>query len=171
MRECCGGGAGNPEYLSELAGFAALYDPPPCRATESLGVKLSRPPSDSSFRYFSYQVDVPALCVTICDWTIDQIPGGVANLDQLICDGKALRGSIEPTSGGDSFIAQVTLYSAALGVAITQACCATCENHERAVLRQFLGELDLEGVLIQADAPHTQRPFFASFSSRGPTSS
>jgi len=93
MRECCGGGAGNPEYLSELAGFAALYDPPPCRATESLGVKLSRPPSDSSFRYFSYQVDVPALCVTICDWTIDQIPGGVANLDQLICDGKALRGS------------------------------------------------------------------------------
>jgi hypothetical protein len=34
------------------------------------------------------------------------------------CDGKTLSGSIEPTAGGGSaFIAQVTLYSAALGVA------------------------------------------------------
>ena len=90
----------------------------------------------------------------------------------MICDGKTLRGSIEPTPGGGSeFIAQVTLYSAALGVAISQACYATGENHERAVLRQLLGELDLEGVLIQADALHTQRPFFGSSRSRGPTSS
>jgi hypothetical protein len=51
-----------------------------------------------------------------------------------------MRGSIEPTAGGDSaFIAHVTLYSAALGVAINQACYATGENHERAVVRQLLG--------------------------------
>jgi hypothetical protein len=52
----------------------------------------------------------------------------------------------------------------------SQACYATGENHERAVLRQLLGELELEGVLIQADALHTQRPFFNSSRSRGPTS-
>ncbi len=63
--------------------------------TEALGVELRRPPSDSSFRYFFQQVDVPALC----------------------------------------------------------------------------GAADLEGVLIQADALHTQRPFFGSSKSRGPTSS
>ena len=40
-----------------------------------------------------------------------------------------------------------------------------------AVLRQLLGELDLVGVVIQADALHTQRPFFGSARSRGPTSS
>jgi predicted transposase YbfD/YdcC len=56
----------------------------------------------------------------------------------------------------------VTLYSAALGVAISQACYATGENHERAVLRQLLGELDLNGVLIQADALHTQKPILRS---------
>jgi hypothetical protein len=67
------------------------------------------------------------------------------------------------------YIAQVTLYSAALGVAISQACYATGENHERAVLRQLLGELDLNGVLIQADALHTQKPFFSSSRNRGPT--
>ena len=112
------------------------------------------------------------LCAVIRDWTIAQIPGGAADLDQLVCDGKTLRGSIEPTAGGGSaFIAQVTLYSAALGVAISQACYATGENHERAVLKKLLGELDLQGVLIQADALHTQRPFFNSSRSRGPTSS
>jgi hypothetical protein len=67
---------------------------------------------------------VAALCAAIRDWTIAQIPGGAADLDQLVCDGKSLRGSIVPTAGGGSaFIAQVTLYSAALGVAISQACC------------------------------------------------
>jgi len=140
--------------------------------TEALGVELRRHPSESSFRYFFQQVDMPTLCGEIRDWTIAQIPRGAADLDQLVCDGNTLRGSIEPTAGGGSvFIAQVTLYSAALGVAISQACYATGENHERAVLRQLLGELDLEGVLVQADALHTQRPFFGSSRSRGPTSS
>jgi hypothetical protein len=83
-----------------------------------------------------------------------------------------LRSSVKRTAGGGSaFIAQVTLYSAALGVAISQACYATDHNHERAVLRQLLGELDLDGVLIQADALHTQKPFFDSSRRRRPTSS
>ena len=30
--------------------------------TEMLGIELKRPPSDSSFRYFFHQVDVPSLC-------------------------------------------------------------------------------------------------------------
>jgi len=64
----------------------------------------------------------------------------------------------------------VTLYSAPLGVTISQTCYATGENHERAVLEQLLGELDLGGVLIQADALHTQKPFFCNLRRRGPTS-
>jgi hypothetical protein len=139
--------------------------------TEALGLELRRPPSDSAFRYFFRQVDTAALCAAIRDWTIAQIPGGATDLDQLVCDGKTLRGSNEPTAaGGSTFIAQVTLYSAALGVAISQACYATSENHERAVLRQLLDALNLEGVLIQADALHTQKPFFGSSRSREPTS-
>jgi hypothetical protein len=117
-------------------------------------------------------VEVPALCTAIRDWTIAQMPCGATDLDQLVCDDKTLRGSYEPTAGGGSaFIAQVTLYSAAIGVAISQACYATGANHERAELRQLLAELELEGVLIQADALHIQKPFFGSSRSRGPTSS
>ncbi len=64
--------------------------------TKSLGLELRRPPSDSAFRYFFLQVDVEALCAAIRDWTIAQIPGGAMDFDQLVCDGKTLRGSIEP---------------------------------------------------------------------------
>lgn len=157
------------QSLRDLERFATRHH---SVLNEALGLELRRPPSDSSFRYFFLQVDVVAICGAIRDWTIAQIHGGAADLEQLVCDGKTLRGSIEPTAGGGSaFIAQVTLYSAALGVAISQACYATGENHERAVLRQLLGELELEGVLIQADALHTQKPFFGSSRSRGPTSS
>jgi len=78
-------------------------------------LELRRPPSDSSFRYFYHQVGVAALFATPPDLTIDHILGGAVDLDQLICDGKTLRGSIEPTAGGGSaFIAQVTFYSATL---------------------------------------------------------
>ena len=55
-------------------------------------------------------------------------------MDQLVCDGKTMRGSIEPiSSGGSAFIAHVILYASELGVAISQACYATSEYHERAV--------------------------------------
>ena len=84
--------------------------------TEALGLGWRRPPSDSSPRAFFQQVDMAALCAAIRDWTIAKIPVGAEDLDQLGCDGKPLRGSIEPTAGGGSaFIAQIMLYWAALG--------------------------------------------------------
>ncbi|QEY31235.1 transposase family protein [Synechococcus sp. RSCCF101] len=101
------------ESLRDLERFARRHH---AVLIEALGIELRRPPSDSAFRYFFLQVDVTAVCDAIRDWTIAQIPDGAADLDQLVCDGKTLRGSAEPTAGGGSaFIAQVTLYSAALG--------------------------------------------------------
>jgi hypothetical protein len=148
------------ESLRDLERFARRHH---AVLNETLGLELKRPPSDSAFRYFFLQVAVAAVCAAIRDWTIAQIPGGAADLDQRVCDGKTLRGSIEPTSGGGSaFIAQVTLYSAALGVAIAQACYATGDNHERAVLQRLLRDLDLVGVLIHADALHTQLALLGS---------
>jgi hypothetical protein len=99
-----------------------------------------------SFCYFFQWVDIGALCAAIRDWKLAQVLGGATELDKLECNGKTLRGSIEPTLGGGSaFIAQVTLYSAALGIPISQVCYATGENHEREELRQLIGELDLTG--------------------------
>ena len=156
------------ESLRDLERFARRHHGV---LTATLGIELRRPPSDSAFRYFLLQVDVASICAAIRDWTLAQIPGGAPDLDQLDCDGKTLRGSIEATAGGASpFIAQVTLYSAALGLAIAQGCYATNRGNEHAELKKLLGELDLEGVLIQADALHTHKVFFGSSRSRGPTS-
>ena len=41
----------------------------------------------------------------------------------------------------------------------------------RAALKELLSTLDLDGVLIQADALRTTRPFFSGAWSRGPTCS
>jgi predicted transposase YbfD/YdcC len=108
------------------------------------------------------------ICRQLQVWMLAQIPDGATGLDQLVCDGKTLRGSIVATDGGGgAFIAQVTLYSKALGAAIAQATFDTRENHERAVLQELLSTMDLEGVLIQADALHTQKPFSAPHGAGG----
>ena len=103
---------------------------------------------------------------------VSQIPGGADGLDQLVCDGKTLRGSaVETEDGSHRFVAQVTVYARALVVALAQTTYDTGESSERAALKQLLSTLKLEGVLIQADALHTTRPFFNGAWSRGPTCS
>lgn len=52
------------QSLRDLQRFAIRHH---AVLTESLGIELRRPPSDSSFRYFFYQVDVAALCAAIRD--------------------------------------------------------------------------------------------------------
>ena len=87
------------ESLRDLERFARRHHGV---LTETLGIELKRPPSDSAFRYFFLQVDVASICAAIRDWTLAQIPGGATDLDQLVCDGKTLRGSIEATATGGS---------------------------------------------------------------------
>ena len=111
------------------------------------------------------------ICGQLQGWMLAQITDVATGLEQIVCNGKTLRGSSVPTDkGGGAFFAQVTLHSKALGVAITQATYDTRENHEGAVIKELLATTDLEGVLIQADALHTQKPFFGSSQTRGPTS-
>jgi len=54
-------------------------------------------------------------------WMLSQIPGGADGLEQLVCDGKSLRGSaIQTDEGSYRVVAQVTVYARALGVALAQ---------------------------------------------------
>jgi len=52
------------ESLRDLERFARRHH---TVLTESLGIDLKRPPSDSAFRHF-LQVDVAAVCAAIRDW-------------------------------------------------------------------------------------------------------
>ncbi len=113
-------------------------------------------------------------------WMISQIPYGAEALEQLVCDGKTLRGSaVETEDSSHRFVAQVTVYARALGVALAQTTYDTGESSERAALKELLSSLELECVLIQAVgaafsegvALHTTRPFFSGAWSRVPTCS
>jgi hypothetical protein len=64
----------------------------------------------------------------------------------------------------------VSLYSNTLGVVIAQNTYATGAGGENAVLRQLLDRVDLNGLLVQADPLHANRPFFSTSSSGAPTS-
>jgi hypothetical protein len=116
------------------------------------------------------QLDVPGFESLLRDWMEAQ-PGVTEELDTLVCDGKTLRGSIaENNSGAARFIAQVSLYSQSLGVAIAQTTYATDASGEIQALRQLLEAVELEGVLVQADALHANRPFSSTSPSAAPTS-
>ena len=139
---------------------------------EALGLDYKRWPSDATFLYLFNKAHLQEFGQVLQAWMISQIPGGAEGLDQLVCDGKTLRGSaLETGDGSHRFVAQVTLYARALGVALAQKAYDTSESSERAALKELLASLDLEGVLIQADALHTTQAFFTGASPRGPTCS
>jgi hypothetical protein len=136
---------------------------------ELLGTDFGKSPSDSTFRLLLAQLDVAGFESLLCNWMTAQ--PGVTDLDSLVCDGKTLRGSIAETdSGAAKFIAQVSLYSKSLGVAIAQTTYATDASSEIQALRQLLEAVELDGVLVQADALHANRPFSSTSPSAAPTS-
>jgi hypothetical protein len=139
---------------------------------EALGLDFKRWPSDATFLYLFNKAHLQEFGQVLQAWMVSQIPGGADGLDQLVCDGKTLRGSaIETEEGNHRFVAQVTVYARALGVALAQKTYDTHESSERAALKELLSGLDLDGVLIQADALHTTHSFFDGASPRGPTCS
>lgn len=139
---------------------------------QALGLNFKRWPSDATFLYLFNKAHLQEFGEVLQAWMLSQIPGGAEGLEQLVCDGKTLRGSaIETDEGNHRFVAQVTVYARALGLALAQKAYDTHESSERAALTELLSTLDLEGVLIQADALHTTQAFFDGASPREPTCS
>jgi len=137
---------------------------------QALGLDYKRWPSDATFLYLFNKAHLQEFGQVLQAWMISQIPGGTEGLDQLVCDGKTLRGSaLQSGDGSHRFVAQVTVYARPLGVALAQKAYDTSDSSERAALKELLSTLDLEGVLIQADALHTTQAFFTGASPRGPT--
>ena len=124
---------------------------------QALGLDFKRWPSDATFLYLFNKAHLQQFGEVLQAWMISQIPGGTGGLDQLVCD------------GNHRFVAQVTVYARALGVALAQKAYDTHESSERAALKELLSGLELEGVVIQADALHTTQSFFDGASPRGPT--
>jgi len=152
------------------------FCPPPSRcADQALGLGLRRPPTDSPFRYlFPCRLMWPRSAAA-AGVDARPIPGVRMGLEiSLVCDGKTSAADLSNRRGGGAFHFSVTLYTPRPWVwHLPRPPTDTRESHERAVLREPVGhDGSRRCVLIQADALHTQKPFFfRQLTSRGPTSS
>lgn len=94
------------------------------------------------------------------NWISAQI-GDAEPVDTLVCDNKTLRGAIDETASG---AVRYGLRSAA-SLWPRSASISTSS-----VRRELLDRVDLEGLLVQADALHANRPFPSTSNSVVPTS-
>jgi hypothetical protein len=102
-----------------------------------LGLDLSGAPCDSTFLYLFERVDQGDLFGMLRQWMLAQIADQNRDFDQLIFDGKTLRGSANQPDGPDGatrFVTQVTLCARELGVVIAQTSYGTGTSHERPAL-------------------------------------
>ena len=66
---------------------------------QSLGFNFKRLPSDATVLYLFDKDHLQEFDAVLQAWMITQIPGGAEGLDQLVCDGKTLRGSAQGPLG------------------------------------------------------------------------
>jgi len=111
----------------QLHAFGAAFD-----------LELPKAPCDSTFLYLFERVELEQLFSLLREWMLAQTAVQNKDFDQLICDGKTLRGSAAQLDSADRatrFVTQVTLYARELGLAIAQTSFGTGESHERAALK------------------------------------
>ncbi|MFQ6538469.1 hypothetical protein [Aphanothece stagnina] len=153
-----------------LVGMERVTQPHRLTLNELQGTAFGKSPSDSTCQLLLAQLDLAGFETLLQDLMAAQ-PGVAAELDRLVCDGKTLRGSIDETATGAArFIAQASLYSQSLGVAIAQTIYATDASGEIQALCKLLEAVELEGVLVKAHALHANRPFPSTSPSGAPTS-
>jgi hypothetical protein len=68
---------------------------------QALGLEFKRWPSDATFLYVFNKAHLQEFGQVLQAWMISQIPDGTEALDQLVCDGKTLRGSAVETEDGN----------------------------------------------------------------------
>lgn len=139
--------------------------------SQALGLNFKPWPSRTTFLYLFNKAHLQEFGDVLQAWMIRQIPGGAQGLDQLVYDGKTLRGSaIETEDDHHRFVAQVMVYARALGVVFARKTYDTHGSSEKAALKELMSGLEVDGVLIQADVLHTTQAFFVGAWTSGPTS-
>ena len=68
---------------------------------QALGLNFKRWPTDATFLYLFNKAHLEQFGEVLQAWMISQVPGGATALDQLVCDGKTLKGSAIETADGN----------------------------------------------------------------------
>lgn len=128
-----GGDPWDPEWLPQFPESGAFCPSAPSAVHSDAGVQFNCWPSYATFLNLFNMAHLQEFGQVLQGLMLSQIPGGAEGLEPLVCDGKTLCGSAtEGEDGKLRFVAQVTVYARALGVAMAQMSYDTGESHERA---------------------------------------
>ena len=126
--------------------------------SRKLGLKVTRLPSDTTFRRILQKLDFQTLAQQFEQWvnsTFTLEPG-----EWVAVDGKSIRGTVtEPGTAYQNFIALVSLYSSQQGIVLACQQFESKHDSELKVVQTMLEALNLEGVVFTLDALHCQKNY------------
>lgn len=134
--------------------FAQQYGEELCR-------QLNRPvrsaaPSDSTFRRVLEQCDFTVLTRIFRQWAAAAVPFNEA--EWVAIDGKSIKGTMQDyASAQQNFVMMVSLFGHRRGFVYASEGMENQHQSEQQVVQQMLATLDLEGVVVTADALHCQK--------------
>lgn len=130
--------------------------------SERLGLKVTRLPSDTTFRRILEKLDFQVLAQQFDQWASRAID--IKPQEWVAIDGKSIRGTVtKPGTAYQNFVSLVSVYSSKQGVVLASQQFESKHNSELKVVQTMLETLRLEGVVFTMDALHCQKNYSANY--------
>ena len=126
--------------------------------SEKLGIKVTRLPSDTTFRRILQKLDFQTLAIQFEQWVNSTFT--LETGEWAAIDGKSIKGTVkEPGSAYQNFVSLVSVYSHQQGVVLAAQEFESKNSSELKVVQTMLEALHLEGVVLTMDALHCQKNY------------
>ena len=129
--------------------------------SEKLGLKVTRLPSDTTFRRILQKLDFQVLAQQFEQWV-----NRTFNLETgewVAIDGKSIKGTVsEQQTAYQNFISLVSVYSHQQGVVLAAQQFESKKSSELKVVQTMLKALQIEKVVFTMDALHCQKNYSAN---------
>ena len=121
-----------------------------------LKIKRQEVPSMSTLRRVMMGIDFNQLSGAFYKWSKNRVK--IGKREWMSCDGKGIRGSVSNTySKQQNFVNLVSMYCNRAGIVLFSVAMNNKEQSEIEALRELITALDLQGIVISADAIHCQK--------------
>ena len=126
--------------------------------SEQLGLKVTRLPSDTTFRRILQKLDFKVLAQQFEQWVKSTFTLEAG--EWVAIDGKSITGTVtEPGTAYQNFVSLVSVYSHQQGVVIAAQQFESKNSSELKVVQTVIESLQLEGVVFTMDALHCQKNY------------
>ena len=126
--------------------------------SEQLGLKVTRLPSDTTFRRILQKLDFKVLAQQFEQWVKSTFT--LETGEWVAIDGKSITGTVtEPGTAYQNFVSLVSVYSHQQGVVLAAQQFESKNSSELKVVQTILESLQLEGVVFTMDALHCQKNY------------